>query len=455
MKIRTRLTLLFTLIFAGLLLLFSAGVYLSYADYREEEYYQQLKKQALTKANLLLDAKVAPNVLQLIYKNSPNSLYQEEIAIYDTSFHLIYHDAVEIDFVKETRSMIDEILRKCEIRFLQEGRQVVGFSLVNKGRPYVATAASYDEYGLQKLRKLKYSLLVAYLSSILAVFAAGRFFSRQALAPISGVVKQVGEISASNLDSRVNVGNGKDEIAELAATFNRMLGRLEESFDAQKHFVLNISHEMRTPLSAIIAELDIAGSKERSLEEYQQTIRLTLNDARRLAKLSNDLLDLAKAGYDRTEIKFRGVRVDELLLDAKRLVQKASPDFQVKVAYERELEDDNSVSVQGNEYLLKVAFVNLMENGCKFSEGKAAMVGIDFQDSRIILRFSDQGFGIAESDLPHIFTPFFRGTNAKRAEGNGIGLSLTEKIVKLHRGKISVASKLNEGTVVTIELPHL
>src|SRR3978361_354764 len=126
MTIRNRLTFLFTAIIAALLLAFSLVIYFSFAQNREDEYYSLLRHSAITKANLLLDAKIHPSVLQLIYRNSQNSLFQEEVAIYNTSFHLLYHDAVDIDKVKETRQMISEIVAKKEIRFYQGNLQVVG-----------------------------------------------------------------------------------------------------------------------------------------------------------------------------------------------------------------------------------------------------------------------------------------------------------------------------------------
>ena len=109
----------------------------------------------------------------------------------------------------------------------------------------------------------------------------------------------------------------------------------------------------------------------------------------------------------------------------------------------------------GNEYLLRVAFINLMENGCKFSKDNEAAIAITYFKDKTILRFQDHGIGMDEAELPHIFTPFYRGTNRQFAGGNGIGLSLTKKIIDLHRGTISVSSQKNEGTTFTVELPHV
>jgi signal transduction histidine kinase len=263
-KIRTKLTLLFILI-----LVFAFAIYISHAENREDEFFKRLKQQAITKANLLLDANVDPEILQIIYKNTRNSLYLEEVAIFDTDFNLLYHDAVDIDFVKETENMIQEIKAKGDISFIQDGWQVVGFLFPYQGVNYIITAAAYDEYGYSKLQNLRYTLLIAFLFAIVVIYLLGLFYSKQVLKPIASVVNRVEEITATNLDLRVDEGKNKDEIGELAFTFNKMLDRLEKSFDAQKQFVSTISHELRTPLSAIIGEIEIAKSKSRNLEEYQ------------------------------------------------------------------------------------------------------------------------------------------------------------------------------------------
>jgi signal transduction histidine kinase len=436
-------------------MLFALVVYFSFSENREEEYYSSLRHTAIIKANLLLDAKIPPRVLQLIYKHSTNSLFQEEVAIYDTAFHLLYHDAVEIDKVKETRQMINEIVAKKQIKFYQGEMQVVGILYHHNNKDYVITSAANDQYGYAKLRNLKYTLIIAFFVAIIFIYIAGHIFSSKALKPVSDMVDRVEEITATNLDLRISEGNGKDEIAELAVTFNAMLNRLEKSFDAQKEFVSNISHELRTPLTAMLTELQVTVEKERSNENYKDSIHHAISDARKLVRLSNSLLDLAKANYDHTEIAFKELRLDELMLDARNDVLHDRPGCKINILFEKEIEDDDFISVLGNEYLLRVAFKNMMENGCKFSKDNEASVAITYFKDKTILRFQDRGIGIDERELHHIFDAFYRGGNQKFAGGNGIGLSLTKKIIDLHKGTITVDSQKNDGTIFTVELPHI
>ncbi len=454
MNIRNKLTLLFTFLFAVILLFITIFIYISSAETRQDEYYKRLRQLAITKADLLLDAKVAPDVLQLIYKNA-DSLFQEEIAIYDTSFNLLYHDAVDVDKVKETQSMIDEIKEKGEIQFKIGQLQAIGFLYDYKGTPYVITTAARDEYGLTKLKDLKYILLVSSLLGLLLTLIAGRLFAKSALKPVIDMVDKVEEITATSLDFRVNIDNPNDEIGGLAGTFNLMLDRLENSFDSQKQFVSAISHELRTPLATIITELELSQYKERTNKEYQQVIELALSDAKKLVRLSNSLLDLAKASYDKSEVSFKEIRLDEILLDARGQVIKGNDQYQVNIIFEKESGNESNITVNGNEYLLRVAFINLIENACKFSQNHHCTIAISFNKGSTVLSFSDTGVGIAKEDIPHLFQPFYRGSNKSFVDGNGIGLSLTEKIVTMHKGIIVAQSVINQGTTFTIKLPHI
>ena len=452
MTIRLKLTLLFSGLFALLLLGFSLAIYFFNANQREAEYFKRLKQLAITKTQLLLGAKVQSSVLQLIYANSLNTLPQEEVAIYDTTYHLLYHDAMEIDRVKETTGMIDSIVAQREIHFYVEDLQAIGFAYVFQGKKYVITAAAKDDDGLRALKTLRIALGVGFALAILLTLLAGILFSREALGPVSEMVEKVGDITASHLDLRINTGNGKDEMAELALTFNQMLDRLEHSFNAQKLFVSNISHELRTPLAAIIAELEVTAIHDREAKEYRDMNRLILQEARKLSRLSGDLLDLAKASYDPSGISFKELRLDEVLLDARQGVIRSNPGYRVDLRFETEIGEGDCISIRGNEYLLKVAFSNLIENACKFSADRECVVGIHFEDRSAVLRFKDNGIGIPSRDIDQIFTPFFRGENKDYASGNGIGLSLTAKIIHLHGGSIDVDSRVGEGTVFSVRL---
>jgi len=455
MKIRTKLTLLYSLLFAGILLVFALFFYISFSNDQKDEFYNQIKQRAITKVYFLFDLNIKPEVLQTIYANNTPRIVNEEVAIYDHNYQLVYHDAENKDIVKETKELLDSISLHKEVRYKFGDYNVTAFMLMHNNKSYIITAAAIDRYGQEKLDAILEYLTIAFCLSILLIIVAGRFSAEQALKPVSNMVKNVEEITANNLDSRISIGNGKDELAELAITFNEMLNRLEKSFNAQKEFVSNIAHELRTPLSSIITELELSTNKERSIQQYQDVIQLTLTDAQSLAKLTNSLLDLAKASYDPTQISFRTIRIDEILLDARQQLQKQNPLYHIKINFDDMPAIEEVIMVNGNAYLLQVAFANIMDNACKFSNDHTCDVYISHQNQYTILSFNDKGIGISENDINKIFTPFYRGKNKTHSPGYGIGMALCQKIIGLHHGQIEVSSSINVGTSFKIKLPHL
>jgi len=231
--------------------------------------------------------------------------------------------------------------------------------------------------------------------------------------------------------------------------------RLEKSFDSQKMLVSGISHELRTPLASMIAELEFTLTKQRTLQEYEDILKNVLHDARRIESLSKGLLDLARTEYNASEIVKEEVRLDETLLNVRDMVIKNNKDFSVNLIFDQETSDERQITVFGNEYLLKTAFINLIENNCKYSANKTSIVNIAFWNNNSIIRFSDTGTGIDKNEIDRIFAPFYRGENKNQAQGYGIGMALVSRILLLHNGKIAVHSSKGEGTVFVVSLPHV
>ena len=282
------------------------------------------------------------------YLNNKKFIDEVEVAVYDTDFRMLYHDALQNDIIKETPEMIERILQKKEIDFYIEDYQGVGIIYTFEGKDYIVTAAAYDGYGYAKREILKETLALLLFSGLTVLIIVGYLLARSALAPIRSIVKEAENITASRINKRLPVKNEKDELGELSLTFNALLDRLEKSFNSQKMFVSNVSHELRTPMAALSAELDLAVQKERSPEQYQNAIHNALQDSQRVIKLIDGLLNLAKADYEPEQIKREEIRLDELLLDARELVLRAHPDFHVELVFEQEAEDDKVLTVIGN-----------------------------------------------------------------------------------------------------------
>ncbi|MCO7721766.1 HAMP domain-containing histidine kinase [Myroides odoratimimus] len=452
MRIKTRLTLLFTLLVASILLVFAVVVYWSSSKNREVEFFEELEKEAITKAKLYLETEVKSSTLHKIYRYNNEVINEVQVAVYDFDFNLLYHDAEEIDSVKETKEMIDQIASQGRVHLFQDDWQVIGIVYNSGGQDYVITAIALDQYGYTKLHNLFLTILVLSIVSLIVIFFVGSFFAERVLRPLKLMNDEINNITATNLDLRVSTEANQDELSRLGNTFNTMLDRLEQSFDSQKQFVSNISHELRTPLAAVIAELELSLSKEQDTASYIRTIENALSDAKKLVRLSNSLLDFAKASYDPTEIVFKPTRIDEVILDACQKIQRGNAAYTFSFMIDEEIDSEELVTVRANPYLLEVAIINLLENACKYSDNHHGKVSISNLNNAVVIKIADEGLGMSAEDLDGIFKPFFRGENGKHLDGNGIGLSLTKKVIDLHKGTITVISEINKGTEFTITL---
>lgn len=453
MKIKNKLTYRFALIVATILFIFSIAIYYFSASYREQEFDKRLIDKGLTTAQLLIKVdEVDMKLLRIIDRNNLTALQHEKITVYDSLYNKIYSS----DDDPEIPAGIDlfrEIKENREVFFNHKDNEAVGILYEEKYTKFFVIVSALDKFGINKLRNLRLILIVGFVFSMGAVFLAGWAFSGQAIKPIAQIVTEVKEISISNLHLRINEGTGQDEIAQLAIQFNHMLSRLEQAFEMQKSFVSNASHELRTPLSTIRAQLEVSLTDERKRAEYKFVLESVLEDINKLINLSNGLLELAQVGSGISGSSLKKIRLDELLFQCVSDLSKRYPEQQKNFNVSDHIEDERMFIISGNEQLLKTAFLNLLDNACKFSNKQAVAINIGFDHNQIIISIVDFGVGIRPAELIHISDPFYRGSNVRNISGHGIGLSLSQRIIQLHKGKLEIASKLNEGTTAVVYLP--
>ncbi len=454
-NIRTRLTVQFTYIVTFILVLFSFIIYYFSASFRESEFYSRLENKAINTAKLLIEVKeVDYDLLKIIDRNTINALNNEKVVIYDFKDNQIYN-SLDDDTILVSKTLLDNIRLKKVIRYHQGKHEVIGLLYADKFDRFVVIASALDKYGRSKLNNLKWIIIIGFFISIGLTVFIGRIYANRALKPMSDVVSQVDKITIASLNMRVNEGNGTDEIAQLAITFNQMLERLESAFEMQRSFVSNASHELRTPLTSITGQIEVSLMKSRTQEEYEAILESVLEDIKNLNELSNGLLDLAKASSDISAIALRTLRIDEILWETRAELIDRKKDYNISICFSEPIDDEKSLMVLGNHHLLKTAIINLMDNACKFSPDKSVEISLSVKDKYIVAEFADKGIGIDQADIEKIFQSFFRAKNAKNIFGNGLGLSLTDKIIHLHRGTIAIDSQLNKGTSVTICIPFL
>lgn len=452
MNIKKKLAIKFALIVASILLMSSLAVFYSSAQYRRNEFNSRLKDKAINIAKLLIDVdEVDNNLLKIINKNTIG-LPEEKVIIYNYLNEEIYNSKDKAgDSI--SKDLLNQIRLEKELYYTEGAKEVAGILYPGKYKRYVVVTSAIDTYGLSKLKNLRYVLILVFICSVAITIIAGWIFASQALKPISKVITEVNNISACNLDARLQEGNGKDEITNLAITFNRMLERLETAFNMQKSFVANASHELRTPLTSITSQIDVALIKKRSSEDYEKVLQSVLEDTKSLSQLFNGLLELAQMDLENKKINIQPIRVDELLLGSIEELIEVKNNYQISFEYDLVADNEEKLILVGSEPLLKSAMMNLMDNACKFSNEKQATVVLGEESGFLKIRFQDKGIGISKEDLKHIKQLFYRAENALEVKGHGLGLSLTDKIIKLHRGFLEIESTLNKGTTVTVLFP--
>ncbi len=301
------------------------------------------------------------------------------------------------------------------------------------------------------LRQLATLLGSGILGALLIAAVLGALLARSALAPIERIRATAESISRSgDLTRRIEPTQTRDETAHLAGTFNEMLSRIEELFRVQQRFVADVSHELRSPLTAIQGNLDLLrrGAAE-SADERHVALSAIEGESGRMQRLISDLLLMAQADAG-VHLQKQRVELDTILLEVYRQAHLTATNVRVSLGTE------DQAQVMGDPDRLKQLFLNLVDNAIKYTPaGGEVVLSFQCQGSWVWVQVSDTGIGIPAEDLPRIFDRFYRVDKARSREqgGTGLGLSIVKWIVDAHGGQIDVESEVGKGTRFTVRLP--
>ncbi len=454
MQIRTKLTLQFITIGAGILLLALVFIYAKFRQITECEFFDNLRTKALMTAEMALHEE---DQLQPLDRQ-PDTVEVlpagENIIIYNAKRQRIFAfnrnasdppgiNLFDLNAPAERRLQREQIFTLC-LRYYSRS-----------GQAYFIVAESI--FHSEDLAHLRNILMITFFLGVSILAASGWFFAGQAMAPVSRIVNQVDQILPSGLGARVKLDtrSNRDEISRLVLTFNNLLDRIQFAFLMQKNFISNVSHELKNPLSVIIAQLEVALNKQRDADEYRTTLVSILDDARNLNEVADKLLQLARVHSENTNVDFDQLRLDEALLQTRDTLLRMHPDYRIVFDIEGMPEREEQLYIRGNDPLLRLAFLNLMDNGCKFSPDKHAEVKIIFNsEGRHRVEFIDHGPGISPDDLRLIFQPFYRSPQSRHIRGSGIGLTLVDSILKIHQIALEVLSGHGRGTIFRLNFPQ-
>lgn len=454
MNIRTRLALQFMLLASLVLGSAFIVVYVFSASYRTEEFLERMRNRGTNAAKLLIQVdEVNEDLLRRIEKDNPVRLPEEAIRIFDHHNDLLFHLGDE-ELPPTPTHFIDQVRLSGETIRERGVREQLAFPFNDRYDRFVVVVSGNDMYGRSKLRNLAQVLSATFTAALLITFLAGRLYAQRALLPLQRLVHELHRINAQDLALRVHSGHTRDEIAEVASTFNELLDRLEEAFKAQRNFIANASHEMRTPLTTISGQLEVLLLNPREGEEYRTALRSIVEDMHSLNRLADKLLLLAQAENSTTAATFTPVRMDEVLWSSRQEVLKAGKGNTVLVTI-GSFEEESDLQVMGNEVLLRSMMTNLMENACKYSPDATARIVLNQTKGSVHIAVENIGEGIAPQYHERIFEPFFRADNTGRARGHGIGLSLARRIASLHGGTITLTSTPGAGATFSVQLPQV
>ena len=321
------------------------------------------------------------------------------------------------------------------------------------GRQFVLLLGqSLDSTG-EELALVRGVLYIGLPLALLIAGAGGFWLAARSLAPLGWMAEQARTITDRNLDSRLDVGAAHEELRVLADSFNGLLSRLDQSFETMRRFVADASHELRTPLSVIRGEADVALGQERSAGEYQESLVIIQDEARRLSRLVDDLLNLARADAGHVNLRTEEFYLNDLLAECCRAFHSAAGAKRIDL----QCNCPGDVAFRGDPDLIRRLAFNLIDNAVRHTpEGGKVLVGLETAEDGLRIRVADSGVGISREAAPHIFERFYRGDQARSRQngGFGLGLSIVKWIAESHRGAVDFTSTPGTGTTFTVVLPR-
>jgi heavy metal sensor kinase len=349
--------------------------------------------------------------------------------------------------------------------------RIITFPVVEKNHitSIVQIASSLEEVE-EALNKLFIILMITVPLALMVASLGGQFLAHKALKPVDDITQTARLITSQNLNQRIRLPKVRDEIARLVETFNEMISRLDQSFRQIKQFSSDASHELKTPLTILKGEVEVTLRRERGPREYEQTLRSNLEEINRMSQIVEDLLLLSKADCGEIRLNKEKINLNEIVNEVISHMKFLADSKNLRIERSNHHED---IYLWGDGLRLRELFINLIENGIKYTEegglifvevAKNSFPGIKNEETDALLEkeaefikitVSDTGIGIAKEDQKRIFDRFYRVDKARTREegGSGLGLSICKWIIEAHQGEIHVESDIGKGSSFIVKLP--
>jgi two-component system OmpR family sensor kinase len=307
----------------------------------------------------------------------------------------------------------------------------------------------------EMLQDIRNTFLLAIPVALLLASAGGYFLARKSLAPVVTMAAQARGMGAANMQARLAVANQRDELGQLALSFNGLLDRLEESFERQKRFIADASHELRTPVAILRGETEVTLSRaNRSPEEYRETLGILKDESQRLARIIEDLFTLTRADAGEYPLNESDLYLDELATEVLRRARSLA--LAKEITLKSEIAPE--LRLRADEALIRRMLLNLLDNAIKYTP-RGGKITIDCQrrGEEYVLSITDTGEGIPAELQERIFERFFRVDKARSRQdgemgGAGLGLSIARWIAEAHHGRLELTRSDRTGSTFTVAL---
>jgi heavy metal sensor kinase len=460
LPIKWRLTVWYGGVLSLILIIFASGIFIYFKNSLQDSIDAKIRSIGEVLSSSMTEAHGASvfgnfeRYLENVLGRKPKGKF---IQIMDTSGRIgakmsdIEGEALPTSFNALERAMRGEIVYETIERTKPRLRMVTIPIMDNKKVTSVVQVGTSLEDFDETIRKLLLIMIISIPTSIIVTIVVGYFMAKKALRPVDQIRRAAVKISSSNLDEKIDITGRRDELGRLAETFNAMIGRLKDAFQRINQFSIDVSHELKTPLTILKGETEVALRKEREKDDYQKLLLSNLEEIDRMSCIIDDLLLLSKADTKEIKLNIEEVALRDLIMDVcmnmKVVADKKSVELQIS-----ELED---VRLKGDELKLRRMLLNVVENGIKYSHvGGKVSVSSYVNDGYARIDVKDDGIGISEEDIKYVFDRFYRADRSrKRESGSGLGLSISRWIAGAHKGSIEVKSQPAQGSVFTIKLP--
>ena len=348
----------------------------------------------------------------------------------------------------------DRVFR--QVRGGRSGYRAFGRHFSMRDQPYTLIILQYLHPQREMLEEVSATFGWVVPIAIILASGGGYFLAWKSLAPVVAMSNQAGRIGASNLHERLAVQNARDELGHLATSFNALLERVDQSFERQRQFMSDASHELRTPVAILRGESEVALSRAgRSAEEYRDSLAVLHSEAQRLTQIVEDLFTLTRADAGQYPLSPRHFYLDDLITECAHATRTLA--HAKNIALTCDVADE--LPIRADEVLLRRMILNLLDNAIKYTpEGGAVAISCRRMGDDYALSITDTGLGIPAEMQSRIFERFFRVDVArtrgeKDGTGAGLGLSIARWIAEAHEGQLLLVKSDSNGSTFTVFLP--